>query len=149
MRLIRKNPAAVGIKIGHHDLDCLIIDDFRTIPLMTIQGPSHAATMVGAEPHDCIAIKVKFHLMKPAGAECSGLIINTVVGAVLHDNGIRAGRKGGAGQKSEHADERQEETNETLLRSRDLFQFFHADKLLFTKFARKKPPSCCWKAFVL
>ena len=36
MCLIRKNPSAVGIKIGHHDLDCLIIDDLRTIPRMTI-----------------------------------------------------------------------------------------------------------------
>ena len=36
VRLIRKNTAAMGIEISHHNLNRLIIDGLRTIPLMTI-----------------------------------------------------------------------------------------------------------------
>ena len=138
MSLVCKNATAVGIEISHHDFDCLIIDGLGTVPFMAIQRPSHSATMVGAEAHHGITIKVKIHLMEPAGAECSRLIIYTVVSAVLHDNSIRTGCKSGAGQESEHADKRQEETHEPHGHSRNLFQFFHADKLLFAHFYIRK-----------
>ena len=126
----------------------LIIDGLGTVPFMAIQRPSHSATMVGAETHHGITIKVKIHLMEPAGAECSRLIIYTVVSAVLHDNSIRTGCKSGAGQESEHADKRQEETHEPHGHSRNLFQFFHADKLLFAHFyIRNASQHLCRKAF--
>ena len=89
--------------------------------------------MIGTKSHDGVTVVVEFHLVQPAGAKGGRLIIDTVMRATLHNDGIRAGRESGAGQESEHADQRQQDTNEALLRSRKLFQFFHADKLLFSK----------------
>lgn len=53
-----------------------------------------AAPVVGAKACDSIAVVVKFHLVEPAGVEGCRLIVDTVMGAVLHDNGVRAGGPG-------------------------------------------------------
>ena len=83
--------------------------------------------MVSTEADDSITVEVKFHLVKHAGTQRRGLIIDAVVRTILHDDRFRICRKSGAGQESEHADKRQDETHEPHGYSGNLFQFFHAD----------------------
>ena len=108
MSLVCKNAAAVGVIIRHHGFDGRIADGLWVIPLVSLQRPAHAAPVVGAKACDSIAVVVKFHLVEPAGVEGCRLIVDTVMGAVLHDNGVRAGGQGRSGEQTQDTHQRQQ-----------------------------------------
>ena len=108
MSLVCKNAAAVGVIIRHHGLDGRIADGLWVIPLVSLQRPAHAAPVVGAEACDGVAVVVELHLVEPAGVEGRGFVVDAVMSAVLHDDGIRTGGQGRGGEQAQDAHQRQQ-----------------------------------------
>ena len=108
MGTVGKNAAAVGVIIRHHGFDGRVADGLGVVPLVSVQRPPHAATMIGAKTCDGVAVVVEFHLVEPAGVERRRLVVDAVVGAVLHDDGIRTGGQGRGGEQAQDAHQRQQ-----------------------------------------
>ena len=77
-----------------------------------------------------------------AGTQSRGLILDPIVGAVVHLDGVRRGGEGCAGEQAQHADQGQQSRDQAGSGKMELFHSLSASFL-----TENGPPACAGRPF--
>ena len=114
--LVGKHASGMGVVVCHHGLYSGVSDGFGIAPGLPLQGPAHAFPVLGAEADGAFLVVIEGHLMEPAGPQAGRLIVDAVVGAVLHLDGAGGVRcQCGGGQQAQHTGQHQHHGDHSLV----------------------------------